>query len=48
MVVNEGLTGAIIGLWAGAMKKRVAFDIQVFHALEEARMWLGIERRHVA
>jgi hypothetical protein len=48
IVVNEGLTRAIIELWANALQKRVAFDIKIFHALEEAEVWLGVAKEQVA
>lgn len=48
IVVNEGLTGAILELWVGALLKRVAFDINIFPTLEEAQAWLGVAESKVA
>lgn len=48
VVVNEGLTGAILELWANALQKRVAFDIRIFHTLNEAESWLGVTEEQVA
>jgi hypothetical protein len=48
VVVNEGLTRAIIELWANALQKRVAFDIKIFHTLEEAKTWLRVAESMVA
>ncbi len=48
VVVNEGLTGAILELWVNALQKRVAFDIKIFHTLDEAKAWLGVAESKVA
>jgi hypothetical protein len=48
VVVNEGLTRAIIELWANALQKRVAFDIEIFCTQDEAEAWLGVAREQVA
>lgn len=48
VVVNEGLTGAVLELWVNALKKRVAFEIQLFHTLDEAEDWLGLAKEQVA
>jgi hypothetical protein len=48
VVVNEGLTGAILELWVNALQKRVAFDIRIFHTLDEAEGWLGVAAEKVA
>ncbi len=48
VVVNEGLTGAIFELWVKGIQKRVAFDIRIFHALDEAEEWLGLSESMVA
>jgi hypothetical protein len=48
IVVDEGLTGAILELWVNGLKKRVAFDIEIFHALDEAQAWLGVAESMVA
>jgi hypothetical protein len=48
IVVDEGLTGAIIELWVNGLKKRVAFEIRIFSELEEAREWLAVAHSMVA
>jgi hypothetical protein len=48
IVVDEGLTGAILELWVNGLKKRVAFDIKIFYALNEAQAWLGVAEYMVA
>ena len=48
VVVNQGLTGAILELWVNALQKRVAFDIKIFHALDEAKAWLVATESRVA
>jgi len=48
VVVNEGLTGALLELWVNALQKRVAFDIRIFHTLDEAEDWLGVAEEKVA
>lgn len=41
IVVNPGLTEAIIGLWVDGARKRVPFDMRIFHTFEEALTWLN-------
>ena len=48
IVAQQGLTQAILDLWANALNKRVAFDIRIFSELEEAQEWMDIERSMVA
>ena len=48
VVVNEGLTGAIFELWVKGIQKRVAFDIRIFHTLDEAQSWMGVVVDQVA
>ena len=48
VVVDEGLTHAIFELWIKGLRKRVAFDIQIFHSLADAEAWLGLEKSMVA
>ena len=48
VVVNEGLTGAIVELWMNGLKKKVAFEIAIFRTLEEAKSWLGIREANFA
>ena len=48
VVVNEGLTGAIFELWVKGIQKRVAFDIRIFTALDEAEAWMGVAVDQVA
>ena len=42
LVVDEGLTEAILQLWVKEAGTRVSFDIRIFHTLEEAEAWLGV------
>jgi len=42
IVVKPGLTQAIIELWMSAVKKRVSFEMRLFHTLEEARLWVDV------
>jgi hypothetical protein len=48
IVVDEGLTGAILEIWVNALQKRVTFDIKIFHTLDEAQEWLGVAESMVA
>jgi hypothetical protein len=48
VVVDEGLTGAILELWVNALQKRVAFDIKIFRTQDEAQEWLGVAESMVA
>lgn len=48
IVVNEGLTGSIIELFAHGLKNRVAFEIKIFRTLDEAKVWLGTSDARVA
>ncbi len=48
VVVNEGLTGAILELWVNALQKCVAFEMRIFHTLEGAEAWLGVVEAKVA
>ena len=48
VVMNEGLTRAIFELWVKGIQKRVAFDIEIFHTLDEAEEWLGVAEEQVA
>ena len=48
VVVNEGLTRAILELWVNALQKRVAFDIKIFSTQDEAEAWLGLAEYMVA
>jgi hypothetical protein len=43
IVVDEGLTSAIIELWVTGLRKKVSFEIEMFRTLEEAKDWLGIK-----
>jgi len=43
IVVNEGLTGAIIELWVKGVRTKVPFAIEIFRTLHDAKCWLGIE-----
>ena len=48
IVVNEGLSKAILELWVNGLQKHVAFDIKLFPTQEEAEAWLGIAKERVA
>ncbi len=48
VVVDEGLTGAIMELWVKGLRRHVAFEIEIFRSLEEAKDWLGVEKVCVA
>jgi hypothetical protein len=48
IVVDEGLTGAIIELWMDRLKMKVAFEIAIFRTLNEAECWLGIREASYA
>ena len=41
VVVNAGLTSAIMELWVHALKKLVPFEIEIFQTIEEAEDWLS-------
>jgi len=40
IVVDEGLTGAIIELMINGLRKRVPFAVRMFRTLEDAEHWL--------
>ena len=42
IVVDQGLTEAILKLWVKAAGNRIPFKLWVFHTLEEAEAWLCI------
>ena len=44
VVVEHGLTEAIIDLWMSAARKKVSFDMQIFDSFEAALRWLGVEQ----
>ena len=48
LVAELGLTEAILQLWVKEAKNRVPFDMQIFHTLEEAEVWLGVAEPTVA
>lgn len=48
VVVHEGLTGAIIELWVNGLRKKVAFEIEIFRTLNEAKSWMGIHEASFA
>ena len=48
IVVEPGLTEAIIELWMSGARKRVSFDMRIFHTPEEALRWLGVEQAESA
>ncbi|HEY5654131.1 MAG TPA: hypothetical protein VIR63_07180 [Pontiella sp.] len=42
VVAERSMTRSVLELWVNAVKKRVNFDLEVFHSLEEAESWLGV------
>jgi len=48
IVVNEGLTGAIVELWVNGLKKKVTFEIEIFRTLDDAKVWLGVHNACLA
>ena len=48
IVAEQGLTQSILELWVHAVRKKVSFDLQVFHTLDEAQEWLGVTESKVA
>ena len=48
VVVEQGLTQAILELWLNAVQKKVSFDVRIFDRLEEAEQWLGVAQSQVA
>ena len=48
IVVEQGLTHAILELWMKAVQKRVSFDLRIFHTLESAESWLGAAEAKIA
>ncbi len=48
IVVNEGLTGAIVELWIKGIGKKLPFEIEIFRTLDAAKSWLGIKGANAA
>ena len=48
IVVERGLTEAILELWMGMARVRVPFEMKIFHTLEKAEAWLGVAESKVA
>jgi hypothetical protein len=48
VVVDEGLTGSIIELWVSSVRKKVPFEIGIFHTLDEAKSWLEMHEASLA
>jgi hypothetical protein len=48
VVVDAGLTGSLIELWAHSLKQLVDFEIEIFRTLDEAKDWLGVNEALVA
>ena len=46
--IGTGLTAAIVLLWIRKLENKVPFEIQVFHTLKEAKVWMGITESKVA
>lgn len=48
IVVEPGLTGAIVELLVNGLQKKVAFEIEIFRALDDAKHWLGVHETSLA
>jgi hypothetical protein len=48
VVAERGLTQAILELWVNAVRKKVPFEIKLFHNLKEAKDWLEVSKSLVA
>ena len=48
VVVDAGLTGAVMELVVNGLKKRVDFDVEIFRTLDEAKDWLGVTESRTA
>lgn len=48
IVVDQGLTEAIVLLWIKQSEARMPFTCRVFHTLQEAESWLGVAESKVA
>ena len=48
MVVDEGLTEAIVGLMANGLEQRHAIKCRIFRTMEEAGEWLDLPSSQVA
>ena len=48
IVAEQGLTQSILELWVHAVRKKVSFNLKIFHTLEEAEEWLGAVESRVA
>jgi hypothetical protein len=47
IVVDEGFTHSIIGLWVNAVLKKVPFEMRIFNDVEDAEVWLSESREQV-
>jgi hypothetical protein len=48
IVVEEGLTEAIVRLWIRELTAKVPFEMDIFHTLAEARNWIGVAEEKMA
>jgi hypothetical protein len=48
IVVEQGLTEAIMQLLADGLQKELSYKCRVFHTLEKAQEWLGLKTSKVA
>jgi len=48
IVVDQGLTFAVLSLWVSAVQQKVPFEIRLFETLDEAHAWIGSEKSAVA
>lgn len=42
VVIDQGLTEAIVQLWIKQLGNKIPFEIRIFHTLAEAESWLGV------
>ena len=48
IVVDQGLTFAVLSLWVSAVQRKVPFEIKMFETLEEAYDWINTKHSAVA
>ena len=48
VVVDAGLTGAIIELLVNGLQKKVEFEVEIFRTLSDAKSWMGIHEASFA
>ena len=48
LVIDPGLTDAIVRMWVRQYEKQLPFECRAFHSIEEAEAWLGVAAAEVA